>query len=243
MNSPNIIVLQYTIDKNRIFREYASMSIAREYFEKLLDIVFPKQVRVLELEQKARNDTLGSLPEAPETPLSYATALFSYKDHRVRELVWQIKYKQNYILTSAAAKLLFEFILDDLQDVYFFENHKKVLIIPVPASKERVRERGANQAERLVHEILKHDSDGALEHGGEVILKIKNTISQTKTRSKSERMKNPIGAFAVVKPEEVRGRNIIVIDDVITTGSTIKELAKVLKGAGAKSVKAYTIAH
>jgi len=219
------------------------MSRIRQYFEKFLDIIFPKRAQVLQLEQKAQNGTLGTLSEAEETPLSYTTALFSYKDGDVRELVWQIKYQQNHLLTHAVAKLLFEFILDDLQDSWFFENHDKILLIPVPATKEHVHERGANQALNLAKAIIKNDTEDTLELGIDAVSKTRNTISQTKTRSRGERLKNLIGAFAVVKPDHVRGRKIIIIDDVITTGSTIRELTKILKENGAKSVKAYTIAH
>lgn len=231
------------MDKKDFFVEYAYMNSWRIYLEKILDSVFPKQARVLKLEEKALGGMLQDLPLAEETPLSYTSALFSYKDGDVRELVWQIKYKQNYILTKAVAKLLFDFILDDLQDLYFFENHERVLIIPVPATKKRMHERGVNQAVRLVQEILLQDSEKMLESSTDCVSKIKDTVSQTKTRSKRERLSNLVDAFRVTNPERVRGENIIIIDDVITTGSTIKELTKILKNAGAKSVRAYTIAH
>lgn len=74
------------------------------------------------------------------------------------------------------------------------------------------------------------------------IEKIRETESQTKLNMK-ERMKNLHGAFKIVNKEKVWGRNIIIIDDVITTGSTVYEISAALKLAGARKVIALSFAH
>lgn len=102
-------------------------------------------------------------------------------------------------------------------------------VIPVPLNKRKERERGYNQSDCI--------GDGIAERLGIPVLKqavcrIKYTVTQTHLNAE-ERRQNIAEAFSVIQPELVRGRCIAVVDDVITTGSTIQELAKVLRDAGA----------
>ncbi|PIQ68235.1 MAG: hypothetical protein COV91_05240 [Candidatus Taylorbacteria bacterium CG11_big_fil_rev_8_21_14_0_20_46_11] len=74
-----------------------------------------------------------------------------------------------------------------------------------------------------------------------VLRKVKDTPSQTKSRNKKERMKNLAGCFEA--SIEVSGRNVILIDDVATTGATLLEARRALRKSGARKVIAFTIAH
>jgi predicted amidophosphoribosyltransferase len=75
------------------------------------------------------------------------------------------------------------------------------------------------------------------------LIKIKENLSQAHTKSKNDRLKNIIKSFKVCEVKKIEGKNIILIDDVWTTGATINEARKELLKAGAKNVIAYTIAH
>ena len=110
-------------------------------------------------------------------------------------------------------------------------------LIAVPLAKKRLASRGYNQSE-LLADIIAKDKDFAVIQNA--ISRIKNTPSQT-TLNKEERKTNISGAFNVLKPEFIKGKNIILIDDVVTTGSTLQELAKTLKEAGAKKIAAFTL--
>ncbi len=112
------------------------------------------------------------------------------------------------------------------------------LIIPVPLHFSRMLKRRYNQSALLVKELSK-------------ISKIKadytSLYRKKKTRPQVElmglaRVKNVKGAFSVKKPQNIKGKRIILVDDVMTTGSTLKECAIALKKAGAKSIDALTIA-
>jgi predicted amidophosphoribosyltransferase len=76
-----------------------------------------------------------------------------------------------------------------------------------------------------------------------VLLKIKNTQSQAKTKDRELRLKNIQGVFEVKNTEKIAGKTIIIIDDVVTTGGTIKEAMKVLEENGAEKIYAFTLAH
>ncbi|MDO8804475.1 MAG: ComF family protein [Elusimicrobiota bacterium] len=110
--------------------------------------------------------------------------------------------------------------------------------VAVPLHPAKRRERGFNQAELLAAGLA---ARGNLFHLEGAAARTRNTPSQT-TLSKGDRKANMAGAFSVGKPELVRGRNILLVDDVATTLATLEELASELKKAGAKSVAAYTLA-
>lgn len=108
----------------------------------------------------------------------------------------------------------------------------------VPLHKAKARERGFNQAELLAKNLA---GLANLFHLEGAASRQRNTPSQT-SLSKKERKANMRGAFRVEKPELVKGRKILLVDDVATTLATLEELASEFLKAGARSVAAYTLA-
>ncbi|HEY59107.1 MAG TPA: ComF family protein [Anaerolineae bacterium] len=111
------------------------------------------------------------------------------------------------------------------------------IIIPVPLSEKRKRSRGYNQASRLAKPIAKSLMKPFLPEG---LIKEKETKSQVGL-SFEERKKNVTGAFSA-NSDIVNSRNILLVDDVITTGATLQACAMSLKKAGAVRVYGITIA-
>lgn len=117
-----------------------------------------------------------------------------------------------------------------------------VLVVPVPLFRARQSQRGFNQAALIARAALKLNSLGDRLHLGERVLERKReTQSQTGLTS-HQRRENMRGAFAVAQPEAVRGRELLVVDDVYTTGATVSECARVLLRAGATKVWVATVA-
>ena len=112
------------------------------------------------------------------------------------------------------------------------------LIIPVPLHYMRLIKRKYNQSALLANEISKLTG---IKTDLFSLKRCKNTIPQVKFTGK-ERVKNVRGAFVVKNPENIKGKSIVLIDDVMTTGSTLKECAIALKKAGAKKIYALTAA-
>ena len=117
---------------------------------------------------------------------------------------------------------------------YLWER-KITLIVPVPLHSRRKRKRGFNQAE-IVAKVLSKNTGIAMDAGA--VKRIKATSPQKELGDKG-RKRNIRGAFAVQK--NVKGENIVLIDDIYTTGSTLDEAARVLKKAGAEKVYFLTV--
>lgn len=110
------------------------------------------------------------------------------------------------------------------------------IITPVPISKGSFKQRGFNQAELLAKQISKVIKKRMYPH---LLVRIKETPSQTEL-TKEERERNLLCAFKANEPGKINGKNILLVDDVYTTGSTIKECTRILMEAGAQSVAVIT---
>lgn len=111
-------------------------------------------------------------------------------------------------------------------------------VLPVPLFSEKEKERGFNQS-RLLAEVLAREKKLFLLEGAAA--RVKNTPSQTGL-TKKERLSNVEGAFSVTAPELVKGRRVLIIDDVATTLATASALAASLQEAGAAGVAVFTLA-
>jgi ComF family protein len=110
-------------------------------------------------------------------------------------------------------------------------------LVPVPLHPTRLRERGFNQADALAETLSKRTRLPVLR----CIQRRRYTSTQTQF-DRVERMQNLRNAFALRKSNDVRGKHLVLLDDVLTTGSTLHECALVLRAAGAESVRAITVA-
>lgn len=108
----------------------------------------------------------------------------------------------------------------------------------VPLSRRRLRRRGYDQAELLAKLIAKHLGQSPVR----LLKKQRDTPPQSKTGSVEKRRANIAGAYACLRPELVQGKQVLLVDDIVTTGATLSEAARVLKKAGAKEVICATLA-
>lgn len=138
-----------------------------------------------------------------------------------KELIALFKYRGDYILVNAFAVIL-KPKLDALSPD---------LIVPIPLSQERLYERGFNQSEALIISLGKEPIP---------LLTRKHTEKQSK-KSRSDRIHLP-QVFQMAKQTNISCKNILLIDDIYTTGSTLRHAAILLKEAGAKTVSSLTVA-
>ncbi len=153
----------------------------------------------------------------------------------LRGLVHLLKYESVLPVASVLGRMLaraIEELLPACGDTH-------PLVIPVPLHHTKFRERGFNQAELIARTAVKRLEPLELATG--VLVRQRPTISQVGL-TREERISNVRDAFRVRDRRLVRGRTVIVVDDVMTTGTTLSECAGVLKKAGAERVWAATVA-
>ncbi len=165
--------------------------------------------------------------------LHFESAVAAYRSRGiVRKILHEFKYGHQIHLRHPVADWLEETLRDPRLKGRRFD-----LVVPVPLHPARKRERGFNQAELLAGLLCSRS--GLVMR--EPIERIRYTTTQT-AFDRNERMENLRDAFRLRKKADVRGCRVLLIDDVLTTGSTLSECARVLKAAGALSVQAATAA-
>lgn len=120
----------------------------------------------------------------------------------------------------------------------FFSKSTERNLVPVPLHPVRQKERGYNQSRFISEGIIRIESRDLLEN---ILIRKKNTLSQTKL-SRQEREENIHEAFHIVEAARVTGKPFILVDDLITTGATINECARLLKENGAAEVIGVAVA-
>lgn len=107
-----------------------------------------------------------------------------------------------------------------------------------PVSGKRLRRRGYDQSELLAREISLHLGIPVQR----LLIKQRHTPPQSRIKNAARRQENVKGAYRCCDPELVRGKRILLVDDIVTTGATLSECARILKEAGAAAVYAVTVA-
>ena len=165
--------------------------------------------------------------------LHFDAAVAAYRSRGiVRHLVLEFKYHKQMHLRHLVGRWLIAALDDERLRGCTFD-----VIVPVPLHPARERERGFNQS-ALLAELL---SARISVNSRPLLERIRYTTTQT-AFDRAERMQNLHGAFRLRKNANVQDLRVLLIDDVLTTGSTLSECARVLKKAGARSVHAATAA-
>jgi len=214
----------------------------KKFFFLVLDVLFPQtgfeeNLKTLSLSRFI--DKSGGIRPKEYKGVTY---LFSYKNNFARRAVWVLKYKNNNLASKLYAQVLEDYLLDFVGENAGFDFDDKFVLVPIPISKEHLSERLNNQCELVLKELERLSGDN-FEFNYKDLIKIKNTKSQTKTLSKVEREQNVIDSFDVRDNHNFLNKKIILVDDVVTTGSTLHEAEKILLEAGAKEVTLLSIAH
>lgn len=170
-------------------------------------------------------------------PYARAMAYGSY-DGGLRELIHLLKYER----VRPAAKVLGRMLAEVIAHFEPLFGAAPVLLVPVPLHSTKIRQREFNQSEMIARAALKvRFGDDRLRLSGKLLVRRRATASQIGLSS-HQRRENLRGAFAVIDPEEVKGREVLLVDDVFTTGTTVSECARVLRRAGASKVWVATVA-
>jgi competence protein ComFC len=236
-----------------------------ELKDDLLDFVYPQSCSICEKplnrgeKEVCENcwETLASLPspfcpycktflEDEETALKHrcvylsrpedrkifaVTSLGTFDDY-YQKLIHRFKYDRKIPLGKRLAQSLGEIVARE-KDFITCD-----LIIPVPLHRARQRERGFNQSQILAEGIAEVTNLPLMK---DILKRKKNTQDQTYLNAQ-QRKENVRGAFVITQPDKIASKQVILVDDVITTGATLNECARMLLDAGATKIFAVTLA-
>lgn len=148
----------------------------------------------------------------------------------IRQVIHELKYHNLKAIAGRSAELLFNYLK--------FNPVPGEVLVPVPLHKRRLRQRGYNQSGLIVNELSKLTTLPVIES---CLLRIKDSLPQAKTANVDARRSNVLNAF-ICKDKRLSGKQVLLIDDVCTSGATLEGCATALKSAGVLSVWGLTLA-
>ena len=158
-----------------------------------------------------------------------------YESFLIKKLIKNFKYPP---LVKELKKELAQLIISHFLLLDRKPDFSNFVLIPIPLTKKRIKWRGFNQAEEIGKELVKFLKIPLI---SDCLIKIKENKAQVEL-SEKERKENVKGVFFIKNKEEIRGKNVLLVDDVFTTGATMEEAARVLKEAGTKKIIGVVIA-
>ena len=208
------------------------------FLESLVDLIIPTS----EAEKRLRNLTDDELSETlPRLwPDKDVLSTFVYRKSLCSKLVWAIKFRRHKRFIKFAGRILADSLLEEISERFCFARPKPIVIIPMPSSKTRRRERGFNQCELLAKEIARHLP---VKIETEFLFKKDETKHQSRLPNRAARLRNLQNSFWVEAKKYSAEAFYVLLDDVMTTGATLAEAESTLKKAGVKEVLKLTLAH
>jgi competence protein ComFC len=178
--------------------------------------------------------------ETAEEPWIFPVAL--YTDTAIHRSITRAKYNNRPEALIYFGKALFDRLLEVTTDETILTPRPWILV-PIPLSTERLRTRGYNQATILAKASKNFDTANVFQISEVFLFRKPGTKSQVAQTSRAIRLTNPRNTFFIKNSEAILNSRIILIDDVVTTGATLREARRMLTAAGAKEVLAVPLAY
>lgn len=220
------------------------MELLKKAIWKLIDpianLLLPEEKNIKEFLDLTPSELQRCLPKAEAISDRLTFPIFSYRNKKVRDIIWSIKYKGHKRITAKVSSLMYEEIMSLVEDDFSLVS-RSISLVPVPISRLTGQERGFNQCLLLCQEIAKLDPQKIKVL--DILEKVRDTGHQTALgrRERLQNMRNSMRVKEGVK--NIQNINLIIIDDVYTTGATISEARRALEKIGPGGVLAITIAH
>jgi ComF family protein len=170
-------------------------------------------------------------------------AVYDYRDPVIKDAIWKLKYHKTPYLGQRLGGLLYIELIEEINLLKILCLGSPIYVIPVPISHDKKKGRGYNQSEIIARNFCNKADKKIFQLKNNVVYKKINTIPQARLTNRNKRLQNVKGAFEIKNDKIIKGKTIIVVDDVTTTGGTIMEIMKILKKSGAKKVVGFAVAH
>lgn len=212
-----------------------------DFINKILNIIYPpvcgvcgkinKDFLCIKCKNRLDAHLIARLEIIEEKYFDEHLYCFKYEGF-IRKIILDYKFNEK----SYLYKTIVNFLLKNENIFQILESYDT--IIPVPISNKRKKQRGYNQSFLIAEEISKKLQLNLVDN---VLLKTKDIIEQSKL-NKENRENNIINAYTIKNGQKINNKNIILIDDIYTTGSTVNECSRMLKMANTKKILVFTLA-
>lgn len=209
------------------------------YLQAIIDAIFPVREDVA----AARSLDEATLARAFHPRLAreaWIVALFPYRDADVRAFVRATKFYGETTVLPVVGQISAEYLLETIEEKRRMSGWDVPLLVPMPLSPRRERERGYNQVARFAEAMLPH-LEGAVSYAPRALDR-EHRESQVRKKHAS-RADNIYGAFFVPDRASIAERQVILLDDVVESGATMKDARRALTAAGVTDVLGIAIAH
>lgn len=215
--------------------------MCKDLFEKLMEIIFPRKCAFCNIlikedytckkcKKKLEYICINcNIQKSNSEYFDFLICPFFY-DGIIKSKILEFKFKNK--------KYLYKPLSQELINILMYYKNLIDIIIPVPISLARYFERGYNQS-KLVADYVSKKINKPLALW--VLIKTKNNYMQSKLNMQT-RSNNVKNVYKVLNTEKIKGKNILLIDDIYTTGATVTECSKILKQNGAQKIIVATIA-
>ena len=200
--------------------------------------MFPPSARTKFVRSLTKAD-LENLPAADQIPKDNVYALFRYANATTRNIVQAAKYDSCRYGAQIMGHLLHDHLLTICAKNRIITD--TIMLVPIPLSKKRKRQRGFNQCRRIIKYICQQDNENNFQ-----LMKALEKPEATQPQaslSQSQRRENLRGSFTLADDLSVTNKNVIIIDDVTTTGATFAEACSTLKKDNPENVYAVAFSH
>ncbi len=221
-------------------------------FQCILSVVFPDKCIFCNKKGELLCEFCILKTRHPERDLPKDTyAACDYRDPQIKKALLSLKYYKKRRLAIILGGILYDRLMEEIAELRIYTRGAPIILLPIPLSKKRLKERGYNQAKeiaeglKIVSEKNINMSIKLFEIKDDLVEKWKDTKPQAKITNRNERIKNVKNCFKInsKKNSILKGRTVIVIDDITTTGSTLYEVMEIIKENGAKKVVGFAVAH
>ena len=192
--------------------------------------------QIVQLKKVEKNTNFEDLKEKLQSEIYFDEQIFFFEYKGIiRDKIINYKFNEKSYLYKTFAELIISIEFEKFIKEYD-------MIIPVPISKKRMKERGYNQSLLILKYLLQKNKLNNIYLEDKILYKVKNIKPQSSMKTKQDRINNIKGVYEVKNNLKIKNKRIIIFDDIFTTGSTVNECAKILKKAGAEKIGVITIA-
>ena len=160
-------------------------------------------------------------------------------DPLLRRAIHGFKYSFNPYSAAVFGREMGMRLAQSEHSVFFAEYRNEFVVVSVPLHKARLKKRGYNQSEILAKEVA---AALGMPFVKDCIIRTRDTTPQSEIKQIDEREENIKDAFSVERPDILKANNVLIVDDIYTTGATINELSRMIKSVSDKRIFAVTLA-